>query len=91
MSDDNITSFRKERAIRERDNRLWTPVECLEDAIACIKSGSHPATSLLVLRLVEDNNCFDVGYNCCNVNSSKALAMLEIAKAIILKDMGYMS
>jgi hypothetical protein len=88
---DNVTSLEVHRALKERDNRLWSPTECLRDAIASIENGSTPCDALFVLRLNRgDGDAFNVGYNAANLVGSVALAMLEVGKTLILQDMGYL-
>jgi len=94
MTDDQVTSLGAVRALKTRDNRLWTPVECLRDCISDIEAGRTPCEKLLVLRLkttdVDGRDCFDVGYNAAGVKGSEILALLECAKQMILDEMGYM-
>ena len=92
MSDDNVTSLGAARALKASDNRLWSPVECLEDCIRDIQSGVSPTEKLLVLRLdTKKGETFNVGYNAAGLKGSEILAMLECAKATILQEMGYVA
>ena len=85
-----ITSFNAARAERHNDNRMWTPVECLRDCIDLIEKGEIHVDRLMVLRVnLDGGECFNVGYNLANINGSTALALLEVAKALILTDMSY--
>jgi hypothetical protein len=84
-----VTSLGARRAVEAGDNRLWTPVECLHDVIREIENGTVSANGVLVLHLTKTDTTFDVGYSSSNIKSSEMLAMLEIAKQVILEEMGY--
>jgi hypothetical protein len=91
MSD--TVSLGAKRAFKANDNRLWSPVECLEDCVRDIQSGETPCDRLLVLRLTTKNakgeDIFNIGYNCAGLKGSEIIALLEVAKAMLLEEMGY--
>lgn len=93
MPDDGPVSLGAHRALKEADNRAWTPVECLRDAITDIESGKSPCDKLLILRIhiksAKDDDVFNVGYHAANIKASEILAALECAKAQVLQEMGY--
>jgi len=85
-----VRSINAIRADRENDNTLLSPVECLEDAAEDLRSGKTKCDKLLVLRLNtgDDGSSYDVGFNASNLRSSEMLALMEVAKAILLAGMG---
>jgi len=88
----NIANLGAHRATKAHDNRLWSPVECLQDCIQQIENGEIEVERMLVLRVNKGEvETFNVGYNACNINGSTAVALLEVAKCLILADMGYIS
>ena len=84
-----IASLGAHRALKSADNRQWTPVECLQDAINDIVTGKSPADKLLILRIDTREEKFNVGYHACNVKASEILAACECIKAQVLQEMGY--
>jgi hypothetical protein len=88
---DKIKSLGAARALKSHDNRQWTPVECLIDCIDDIQSGAVVCDKLFVIRVNVDeaDEKFGVGYSAAHIKASEILAALEIAKAIILQEMGY--
>jgi hypothetical protein len=91
MNDDAppVTSLGAVRAQKSHDNRQWTPVECLLDAVDDIKSGRVTCDKLFVIRINTSDEKFNVGYNAANIKASEILAALDCAKAQILQEMGY--
>jgi hypothetical protein len=85
----NVSSLAVARALKSHDNRQWTPIDCLADAILDIKSGKTPCDKLIVVRINTNEDKFDVGYHCANMKASEMIAALEILKAFILDEMGY--
>jgi len=85
-----VRSINAIRADRENDNTLLSSVECLEDAAEDLRSGKTKCDKLLVLRLNtgDDGSSYDVGFNASNLRSSEMLALMEVAKAILLAGMG---
>lgn len=86
---DNIQSLGAARALKSGDNRLWSPLDCLEDCVLDIRSGKTPCDKLLILRLDTKDGKFNVGYNAAGLKGSEILALLECAKMQILQEMGY--
>jgi hypothetical protein len=93
VTDGPPVSLGAKRALKSHDNSKWTPVECLLDAAEDIRSGTTPCDRLLVLRLTTKNakgeDIFSIGYNCAGLKGSEMIALLEVAKAMILQEMGY--
>ena len=86
---DNVKSLSTARALASGDNRLWTPVDCLRDCISDIESGTRPADKLVIMRIVVDDNRFDVGYSSANIKASEMVAAIECLKLQIMQEMGY--
>ena len=86
-----ITSLSVARAERENNNSLLTPVECLTIAVREIENGERKCQSILVITLNrgDDNKGFGVGFYASNLKASDQLALIEVMKAFILTDMGY--
>jgi hypothetical protein len=89
MSDDNVRSLNIARALKGADNRLWSPVDCLQDAIADVEKGDKPCNKLIVIRIFADDEKFDVGYHSANIKASEIISALECLKLHILQEMGY--
>jgi hypothetical protein len=87
MSDENVTSLNVARALKNADNRLWSPADCLQDALNDIKD--KPCDKLLVIRIDTTGDKFSVGYHAAQLKASEIVATLEIMKAYILQEMGY--
>jgi hypothetical protein len=85
----DVVSFNIERAVREDDNTLLSPADCLEDALREVKSGERECDGLLILTLDRSEGRFCIGNYACNVKSSEMLAMMEVFKSVALTDMGY--
>lgn len=89
--DDNIRSLGAIRAEKSGDNRLWTPVECLQEAIRDLKAGTIKADSLCIIFLdTENGESFNVKHYSANARASALLGMMECAKLGVFKDMGYL-
>lgn len=88
---DNVTSLGAARAIASGDNRLWTPIECLEDAIRDIKSGTMKADGVVVMFVDRgtDHTMFNVGHYSANIKASEIISAAEILKVKLFNDMGY--
>ena len=87
---DNIKNLGAKRAEKTRDNRAWSPLDCLRDCIYDVETDRTPCDKLLILRIdTKDGEVFNVGYNAANLKASEILAVLECAKAMVLQEMGY--
>ena len=84
-----IASLGAKRAQEARDNRLWTPVECLEDAIRDLKSGQTKANKVVVLFVDMSEGEFTVSHYSANIKASEILAAGVVLQAKLLDDMGY--
>lgn len=86
-----IRSINALRAERENDNKLLSPLECLEDAAEDVRSGKVPATKVLVLCLDTgpEDTSYNVHFHASKLRASEMLALLEVFKQRVLRDMGY--
>lgn len=84
-----IARLGAKRVQKSKDNRDWSPVDCLEDCTLDIRSGATPCDKLFVVRVDTRDEQFNVGYHAANMKASEILAALECAKQQILHEMGY--
>lgn len=75
-------------ADKTSDGTKWTPVDALRDMIKDIESGERHATKVLILRL-DDTDEYDVGFTQAGMSMSQCLALLEVAKQVVLEQMGH--
>lgn len=85
--DDKVTSLGLHRALKSADNRLWGPVDCLQDCLNDVKD--KPCDKLVIIRINTQGDVFDVGYHAAQIKASEILAALECLKIHILQEMGY--
>ena len=86
-------SLNAERAKREDDNKLISPIEALQDAIRAIESGEVKADSLLIITLdrgTNDDKLFEYEWFASRISASDILALLEVSKTGALRSMGYL-
>lgn len=77
------------RASRDQDNTLLSPVDTLDDARQAIEDGRISPNSLMVLSLDHSDGNYGFHWFACNLASSEMLALLEVAKTNVLKDMNF--
>jgi hypothetical protein len=84
-----VRSLNALRANRENDNSLLTPLECLEDAAADIRSGQRKCQKLLILCLDagDDGMAYALSFFASNMKSSEMVALCEAMKARTLRNM----
>lgn len=78
-----------ERAKRTNDNTTVTPAECCEDAAADLRSGERKASKLLILTLDTEDGGYVPGWYAANLSASEMLALMEVARAVLLREMGF--
>lgn len=83
-----VRSLNAARAIRERDNTLISPLECLEDAANDLRAGKHTATSALVLTLDTTDGSYCLGFYASNLKASEMVSLCEAMKHRALQHMG---
>jgi hypothetical protein len=89
---DNVTSLGAARAAAAQDNRLWSVVECLEEAARDVRSGMIKADKVIVVFLEtgkEDDPDFEVEYYVAKTKASQIIAAVECVKRKVLTAMGY--
>lgn len=84
-----IVSINTIRAIKNNDNTLLSPAECLDEAAREIRSGERNCDKILVLSLDTQDDNYHVGFYASNLKSSEVVALLEAAKLRFLRDMGF--
>lgn len=84
-----IRSINALKASRENDNRLMSPVECLEDALTDIREGEASPKSLLVIGLDEgaDGQGYEIRFWMSRLDTAQAVALMEALKFQLLSDM----
>jgi hypothetical protein len=80
--------LRAEKVSRENDNRKIQPQDALILALADLESGAETPNRVMVLFWDDGEEEFDTNFYACNINSSEMLALLEMTKQRILRDMG---
>jgi len=73
------------------DAIMWTPEQMLEYSLREVQSGGEreEVNKAMVLFLTNTDGVYDVGCTQAGMSCSEMLSLLEVAKAILLKDMGY--
>lgn len=86
-----IRSINALRAERDNDNSLLSPAECLEDAAQDVRTGERKCQKVLILTLDvgDDDAAYNVGFYAANMKTSEKLALIEAAKSVFLRNMGY--
>jgi hypothetical protein len=85
-----VRNLNVERAVRAEDNTLLSPADCLEDALNEVRSGKRDCDAVLVLTLDKRDGCFNTGFYACNIKASEMLALMEVHKTKVLRDMGFL-
>ena len=62
----------------------------LADEIELISSGKRKANKAMVLFLDDKEGVFNAGFGNAGLSCSQMLALLEVAKTLVLDDMGYL-
>lgn len=73
------------------DNRHISPAALLREVADEIDGADeqYKPNKVLVLRLNTKDDIYDVGFSACNINTSEMLGLLEVAKAVVLRQMEY--
>lgn len=89
MSD--VVDLRREKAKRATRNDEWSVEDCLVDALEDVRAGERPADGVLILfldRADAENNQYSTGWQASNLRSTDIIALMEVVKATLLRDMG---
>lgn len=80
------------RALKQNDNQLLSPAECLRDLLCDIEAGVVSPDSVLILPIDrgEDGEQFAVSFYASRMRASEMITACEIARTIALKSMGYL-
>jgi len=73
------------------DAKMWTPEQMLEYSLHEVQPGGGlvEVNKALVLFLTNTDGDYKVGYTQAGMSCSEMLALLEVAKAVLLKEMGH--
>ena len=82
-----LRSINALRAVRENDNSLLSPVECLDDAAEDLRLGEVKADKVLVIALNSKDGAYDIRWWSSNLLSSEMVALAEAFKMRALKNM----
>jgi hypothetical protein len=67
---------------------MWSVEQMLEDALSEVKERRSTPTKALVLFL-DDRDGYNAGFRNCGFSMSQGIALLEVAKAMFLREMDY--
>ena len=76
------------KAMRAENNKDLRPQDVLKWALRDVEEGHEAPTRVMVLFWEDNETTFNSHYYACNIRSSEMLALLEMTKARILRDMG---
>ncbi len=78
-------------ASRSDSSFHWTPGELLEHSLEELKPGAvwDGRKKMLILCLDDLDRQYSVSYRMAGMNYSQAIAMMEVVKASMLREMGY--
>jgi len=70
---------------------LWTPEDALKDVLQRLGPDGDlkDVNKIFIIRLSERNGGYDVGFTQAGMRMSECLALCEIVKSMIKKEMGY--
>ncbi len=68
---------------------LDTPLHVLESVKERIESGQESPTKLVVISLDDSSGLYDIKWQQAGMKMSEMLALLEIAKSVVINEMGY--
>ena len=71
------------------DGRLCSPDQAATDFLARIETKEISPTKILCLAVNTSNGQYDVSFTQAGMSCSEMVALLEIAKQIFLKELGY--
>jgi len=89
MTEDKIVSLGARRVDEKDDNTLWTPLECLHEAMPDFEGDDPAYNSVMVVKFRRSTDDFAVSMSMSNVECSTALAVLEVCRISLLKSMGF--
>lgn len=72
-------------------NTSWTPEQMLEEALSDVRTGKRTAQKAMVLFLdtSDKENNYIVGYSMSQISCSQAIALMRVAEAMFLSEMGF--
>ena len=87
MSDEKVIHL----SHHTHDGSRWTVEQMLADALSDVREHRRTPTKALVLLLDEAEGRYDVGFNQSGLSMSQCLALVEVAKTLLLREMGYIA
>lgn len=83
----DIENLNEARAHKEKDCRLWSPLEALEALVRDIKSGELNPSQLVVHHLTEnEDKSQSLGYVAAGVTLPDHIALLRVAETRLIND-----
>ncbi len=76
-------------ADRLNDGRMASPEQAAADFLARIEAKEIVPTKILCLALNTEDGQYHVSFSQAGMSCSEMIALLEVAKSIFLKEMGY--
>ena len=74
---------------RCNDATLWSVEQMLTDALSGVREKRRTPTKAIVLFLDDAQGKYDVGFCPAGLSLSQAVSLVEAAKAVFLREMGY--
>jgi hypothetical protein len=72
------------------NSKMITPEMMLEDAKKDILNGDIKPNKAIFIYLDTEEDGYDIGWYNANMSCSEILALIEVAKTLFLKEMGYL-
>jgi hypothetical protein len=76
-------------AERTKDGTRWTVEDMLEDALNDIRAGRRLCNKAIVVFLDNTGDAYGISYAQAGMKCSEIVALLDIAKTDIKRDMGF--
>ena len=73
----------------KQSSMSWTPEQLLEESLQKVKSGEKKADKMFVIFLNDKDENYNVSYSNSGMSCSECASLLDIAKSMIRKEMGY--
>lgn len=74
---------------KAKDATRWTVKQMLEDASQSVDNGKYKNNKAIILFVNDDGNAYDVGFHQAGMTMSECIALVDITKSILKREMGY--